>query len=360
MASNNDDVIGRTDENAEDGTVVQNSPIADMIGSDSGGGSGQSGEQEPNTRFVTNILYENNGSVYGFEILLFDIDNNQIETIMVVDETDFDSWTEMISKLKDVYVPYSEQDALNLESLKSEKAKIGKKGYKTNAEEIYTLEDYEDFINNLEWSDLKDMGSLESILKNELNTTINNYPVEINATKFMGMDSDKFSKVGHSHNFAEKSHSARDNSYGVGDEELYGHVKVINNLNKVMYVAGESLSAYQGKVLNDSIKSIKDNTAWSKVQAIDTYLSYKVNAGLRLVVCNFNRNDYTGLKDKTGNQLLYKKGTIPDKYAPSSRVSTPMYRGDVVLYYNRDGSVNLYNLTKIKKMNLHAQVMWHY
>ena len=310
---------------------------------------------------MTNVLYENNGSVYGFEILLFDTANKRIKSIMVVDETDFDSWTEMISKLKDAYAFYTEQDILNLELIKTEKAKIGEKGYKSNPDDVYTVEDYEEFMDDLEWSSLKQIGSLEDILKNSYDATINNYPVEINATKFMGMTSDEFSKAGHSHNFAEKSHSSTDNEYGLGNEAVYGHTKIINNFNTEGYHAGESLSAYQGAVLNKKVTEIENKKTWSKVtKKADGVLKYRILEDLQLVVCTYNRSDYTGLKDKTGTHILHKKGAIPEKYAPSSRVSTSLYRGDVTVTFNTDGSIDINNLTKINKMNIHFQVMWRY
>lgn len=351
---NNDDELGIT---------VQNSPIPDQVGGEnnSNNQNQEDNGQDPNTRFVTNVLYENNGSVYGFEILLFDTSNKKIKSIMVVDETDFDSWTEMISMLKDAYAVYTEQDASNLELIKVEKAKIGEKGYKSNPDEVYTVEDYENFIKELEWSSLKELGSLEDILKNSYNATINNYPVEINATKFMGMTSDEFSKAGHSHNFAEKLHSSTENEYGLGNDVVYGHVKVINNLNTNEYHAGESLSSYQGAVLNNRVNKLETKEAWSKVISKENgVLKYRVLEDLRLIVCTYNRTEYTGLKDKTGTHPLHKKGTIDEKYAPSSRVTTPLYRGDVVISFNRDGSINIHNLTKINKINIQFQVLWHY
>ena len=33
---------------------------------------------------------------------------------------------------------------------------------------------------------------------------------------------------------------------------------------------------------------------------------------------------------------------------------------DVTCIVNKDGSINLYNLTKIKEINIHAQLMWYY
>jgi hypothetical protein len=211
------------------------------------------------------------------------------------------------------------------------------------------------------------LGSLENILKNEVQTVTNadgsiskEYPVKINATSFMDMGSDEFSKVGHNHNYAEINHASLDSMYGADTDKYYGHVKVIDSLTKEHKLTGEALSAYQGKILNDKIEVLNGKNKWSSVIKVNKYLSYKVNEDLRLVVCNFKRSDYTGLKSKTGKTELYGTNTIKNKYAPSARVSTPLYRGDITLYYNVDGSIDLYNLTKIKKININAQVMWHY
>ena len=52
---------------------------------------------------------------------------------------------------------------------------------------------------------------------------------------------------------APQFHRSTDTTYGIGSENYYGHNKVINNLTTASYVEGESLAAYQGKVLKDAI-----------------------------------------------------------------------------------------------------------
>ena len=330
--------------------------------------SGSTTVQEPNTRFITNILYENNGSVYGLEVLLFDIDDRRIEKILVVDETSFDSWTTFTKQLKQACVPYTVSDSELIDEIQAEREKVGQiqsDGYK------YTYDDFVNYLNNLDensrWSSLKEMGSLEKILKNQavdvpnaIGGTTTKYPVEINATKFMDMTSDMFSKTGHEHNYADKVHATAEGVNGVGSDKVYGHVKVINNLTTDVNITGEVLSAYQGKVLKDEINRVDNKNGWSAPIKPNKYLTYKVNEDLRLCVMNYNRSDYTGLKSKTGNHELHKEYTIPKKYKPSGRALTPLYRGDVVMYVRTNGSVNVYNLTKLKKINLYCQIMWHY
>lgn len=51
---------------------------------------------------------------------------------------------------------------------------------------------------------------------------------------------------------APTNHKSADGTYGLGSGTEYGHVKIINGLTSPEYTAGEALSAYQGKVLNDA------------------------------------------------------------------------------------------------------------
>ena len=51
-------------------------------------------------------------------------------------------------------------------------------------------------------------------------------------------------------------HRSTDTTYGIGSENYYGHNKVINNITTSSYTEGESLSAYQGKVLSDKITAV--------------------------------------------------------------------------------------------------------
>lgn len=55
---------------------------------------------------------------------------------------------------------------------------------------------------------------------------------------------------------APQYHRSTDTTYGIGSENYYGHNKVINNITTSSYTEGESLSAYQGKVLSDKITAV--------------------------------------------------------------------------------------------------------
>lgn len=54
------------------------------------------------------------------------------------------------------------------------------------------------------------------------------------------------------------SHASTATTYGVGSSSNYGHVKVIDNLTQSSNLSGTALSAYQGKVLKDSLSDIED------------------------------------------------------------------------------------------------------
>lgn len=58
---------------------------------------------------------------------------------------------------------------------------------------------------------------------------------------------------------APKKHDSETQEYGVATTTKYGHTKIIDSLDRSSYQVGESLSAYQGAVLKQSIDNINDN-----------------------------------------------------------------------------------------------------
>lgn len=64
---------------------------------------------------------------------------------------------------------------------------------------------------------------------------------------------------------APNNHASANNTYGLGTPTEYGHTKVINDLTKNAYANGEALSAYQGKVLSDSILAPKGSLKYTGV-----------------------------------------------------------------------------------------------
>lgn len=275
-------------------------------------------------RFITRVFHEQDNQVIGVEVIVRDDDNNVIDNIIVADETKLKQFEKDWEEISNYYFIRGDVDLP--EDLR-EKVESG---------ELSTLQD---------------------ILKNPDGNT------DINATTLNGLyTSDSFALEGHDHDdiYCTTLHQSDTENYGIGTNSLYGHVKIADHLNDSVFTKATALSSHQGYELNQKINEIGRRNAWSDTIAIGDYMRYRVNPDLRLLVMNYNRNNYTGCKTTTGSHVLHGAGTIPSYYCPTSRVLTPLYRGDFVLYYNSDGTVTLYNLTKKDTINIHAQVMWHY
>lgn len=274
-----------------------------------------------NQRFITRIFYEKNNEIIGCEIVLYDDNTNIIDTIEVTDAKTIIDLKDEWEHIKDYYVL---------------------RGDVTLPEK------------------LRDNVTLQDILRNE------NGETNIVATKLYENDyeysANDFASAFHNHNglYCEKFHASMNDEYGVGKEDYFGHVRIIDNLDENIFVQGNALSSYQGYLLNNKVNDVQNEFKWSALKSIGSFIKYRVNRGLRLVVCNYNRKDYTGLNSSTGVHVLHKEGTIPDDYAPAGRCISPLYRGDVVLYFNSDGSVKISNLNKIQSMDIYGQVMWYY
>jgi len=227
---------------------------------------------------------------------------------------------------------------------------------------------------------------------NELTTILVNVQneLEINATKFAGMDINSFSLVGHTHeDLPPKNHASVNQEYGVASTSEFGHAKLINNLAVSQYNSGEALSAYQGNVLKNLIDTVKsDLMKWEQItlsghNSIANYCRLYVNKALRLARFTYNRtgvvkgvastktngkNDnpspYTiNGKATTNGIYLHTAGAIPESYSPTIYVATPSYRGDFVLRLISDGSILVHNLNG-KSVNggfeIHANLLYHY
>ena len=302
--------------------------------------------------FQARVFMEQDSNVYGAEVILFGSRTEEpIEKILITDVTDFDRLTAIVENLQETYIPYTSKDKQILD---------------TTVDYLSNKEDGEKEAAYLavkdKWSYLKNKGNLENILDNNLNITsdlresyISNEQCIINATHLNGYTAGDFSKNTHTHN--EYLNNIHSNIYANGTQ--YGHVKVIDNLNTTD-VTGSALSAKQGYNLNKKISDLSNTikNTWNKT-VINKYLTLRVNPLFRLVVAEYNRTDYTGLKKETGVHQLHSKGTL-DNYAPTTRVLTPIYRGDIVLMFNTDGGITIHNLSKHDSWNIHAQVIWYY
>ena len=303
-----------------------------------------------NNIFQARVYLENESSVCGAEIIIFGENTREpIEKILITDVTDFDYLNGLVEHLEDALIPYTETDKANLKKVAD---------YLGDKDDPQKQSDYL----NIKWSALHDKGDLHTILLNNMQYTDSlkrvyedNGSTIINATHLNGKDGSEYALSSHSHTeYLSNSHITN-----YGNATTRGHVKVIDNLNSTEKT-GSALSANQGRKLNDSIKKLDNSVrnAWNTVKR-GNFITLRYNTLLHLCVCSYNRNNYDGLKKDTGTQPLHKKGAL-DEYPPSTNVHTPLYRGDIVMSFNTDGSIKIHNLTKHDSVDIHCQVVWYY
>lgn len=281
-------------------------------------------ESSYHQRFVTRVFHEKNNQVIGAEVIIYDDEQQKIDSIVVADSTSLEEFQEKWENISKYYVVRGD---------------------------VELSEDLQELVDNGE------ITTLQGILSNPDNTT------EINATTLNGTyTASSFSPSDHEHDdkYCITNHQSSNKDYGIATSNFFGHSKVVDNLDDSTFKEATALSSHQGYELNQKISNLNNRFKWSNPISVGKYIKYRVNEDLRLCVCNYNRSDYTGCKNNTGKKELHAAGTIPSYYAPTSRVLTTLYRGDITLYYDTNGSVNIYNLSTIKKFNIHAQVMWHY
>jgi len=353
MADNNVNIVNSNMSDADSNQTSDTTPN-DSEAVSSSNIETNNNNDSPNVNFVTRVLHENNNQVSGVEILIYGDENTPpIKQILVTDKNEFDSWMNAVNNNNQAYVPFSEEDLIKLEELR-----IKDQAYQDGT---ITKEEYEEYINNIEWSVLKTEGiSLEKILKNEIDISTNNYLFEINATKFMGMESDEFSKVGHTHNFAPLSHISADGKYGIGNDSNFGHVKVIDNLNTNLSTKGNALSAYQGFLLDSRLKILEEEKkfSWSNPIKLNSLVSYSINEGLHLIAFDLHYPNCTGFKNKA--TIITLDDSIPSQYAPTQACISSASRGDVTVYVNTTGAIKIRSLTKLSSTNINVHMLWHY
>lgn len=119
--------------------------------------------------------------------------------------------------------------------------------------ESEVLKELQDTISNYESAYIS-LNDLKTILRNSSEDTV------INATKIAGLSSDEIAlKSEIPLEFDPISHESITTKYGAGTTSKYGHVKTRNDLSAVTFSNGEALSAYQGKILNDKIRSLQES-----------------------------------------------------------------------------------------------------
>ena len=302
--------------------------------------------------FQARVFAEQNSNVYGAEIILFGSETQEpIERILITDVTDYDRLNALVDNLQKVLVPYTQSDFNNLKIISD---------YLSDREDA----DKRDAYNSITWSPLQQKGDLETILDNKsgLDSETRSQYMErndravINATHLNGYTESDFSPLNHNHDaYLNTTHLDL-----VGDTKKRGHVSIVDNLNTTS-VGGTALSAKQGNVLYNKIKTLnKDVYRGWEVVIDEKYLTLRVNHLLGLAVCDYTREGYTGLKDKTGMHPLHKENTIKKKYAPNTRVSTPVHNSTVTMIFTRDGGIDIYNTVKHDVWNIRVQCLWYY
>lgn len=148
---------------------------------------------------------DSNNKVIGAEVIVTD-NNNNIKSIFLVDETKFDELSGKLNNLDTTYV---------------------------------------------------DLNELITYLKNSQENT------DINATSLNGFASDKFLKKDdvNAYQFTPSAHASTSSTYGAASKTEYGHVKLIDDCTRETCMAGEALSAHQGKVLKDYIDEVTEEMA---------------------------------------------------------------------------------------------------
>lgn len=310
--------------------MVETSGNDETLGQEYIGETNVNNEQNSTTsssnqqRFVTRVLHEKNNQVIGAEVIVYDDDQKKIDSIIVADTTSLEEFQEKWENISKYYILRGD---------------------------VTLPDDLQERI------DSGELTTLQEILANRNGNT------QINATTLNdNFTYENFALSDHDHDdkYCVINHQSSTQDYGIATSNMYGHTKIADHLNDSTFQQATALSSKQGYELNKKITDMNNRFTWSGVKTIGSHIKYRVNEDLRLCVCNYNRSNYTGLNNTSRSKELEKAGTIPSYYRPTSRVLTPLYRGDVVLYYNSDGSVSIRTLTKIKSMNIHAQVMWHF
>lgn len=117
---------------------------------------------------------------------------------------------------------------------------------------------------------------------------------------------------------APQFHRSTETTYGIGSENYYGHNKVINNLTTASYTEGESLSAYQGKVLNDN-KAPTSHASSATTYGVGTSVNYgHLKIANNLSTASFDASAPVALSAYQGKVL---NDGLSDK-APTNHQST--------------------------------------
>lgn len=229
---------------------------------------------------------------------------------------------------------------------------------------ITTQGQFNELVSRLDGIDQQylDLNELKQYLQNTGNTEIT-----INATKLNGLTVDDFARQNHNHDglYARINHADSQVNYGVGAPDKYGHNKVIDNCNQTAYRPGESLSAYQGKLLNDRISSVDVKLGtWNYTSDICTdgneYIKGYVNPYLRVIYATVD--DIFTYTTKHKNEYIKTGAKVKSGYKPKRTVFFASHTPYTVGKIDTDGVLygkSIYSDNK-ESMNLKGTCWWVY
>lgn len=211
---------------------------------------------------------------------------------------------------------------------------------------ITTQGKYNELVSRLDGIDERylDLTELKQYLQNT-----GNEEITINATKLNNLTVDEFARRDHNElhdgRYARTNHADSQSTYGVGAPDKYGHNKVIDNCNQTAYRAGESLSAYQGKLLSDRINAMQpklEDTGWDSTPTTQSDSGKLSNFPYcrkygKLVILRLNAEAYQKI---TKDTTVF---TLKSQYRPNYSIAGFAYKvgsGDCITY-NLDSSGNL-------------------
>lgn len=301
-----------------------------------------------NKLFQARVLLEKDKEVYGAEIILYDKNAEEINRILITDETKYETFNKKVDMIGKAYVPFAYHDVEIVETLSE------------------TTEGSDEYVQaDGEWSELSKKKDLKTILENKISLTDPSTDIVgytdlgysiINATHLNGLVSGDFSKVGHHHDgrYLDSNHST-----AIGINGKLGHLRLVDNLTTSEINGGQVLSANQGRELNNRLKKLESRFQWKKVKNWDgnNHVNYRVNEDLKLCVVDYTWNEYTGFKKDPSTNVLHKKA-FP--YKPTQRCVSSLYRGDVAMWINKAGEFRIRSLSKFDKLNINAQFIFFY
>ena len=266
-------------------------------------------------RYETRVYYEKDSKAMGADVLIYEDSNDEpIDRILITTQSKYDELVEQISEI-----------------------------------------------------------TTDSITQEELLEIIENVSnqITINATSLGGYPADDYSKTDHSHGdiYAPKNHASTFTTYGVGSNNNYGHVKVVDNLSSTAYRDGEVLSARMGNTLNGRIDDANSKVDGVNITKFNNPTSAASMCGILLkkvgntVFCQynvaFNAPTDAQIRDKT--DVKVSKTLIPEGFRPISTnfnsVAEYDSNNNMLLTFRNDGNIYCRGYKKTN-INVYGTCFW--